>query len=54
MCQPAVQKTDFKMVLDPHFNNVKEIEIDVLPLVDMPYTKEAKNNKKTKEITLKL
>lgn len=54
MCQPPIQKTEIKMVLEPYFDRVKEIEIDVLPLKDMPYTKEAKNNKKTKEITLKL
>ena len=54
MCQPPIQKSELKINLGSSFKRLKEIEIDVLPLVKMPYTKKIKNNKKTKEIILKL
>ena len=39
MCQPPIQKSELKINLGSSFKRLKEIEIDVLPLVKMPYTK---------------
>lgn len=54
LCQPAIEKAELQLHLKPHFSRVNQFEIDVLPLKIMPYTKEAKNLKKTKTINLKL
>lgn len=54
MCVPPVAGTEVTMKFLPHFERVTKLEIDVLPLKDMPYTKEVKNLKKAKEFKLKL